>query len=329
MLRKTIATHSGTFHADESLACWMLKGLEEFKNGNIVRTRDPDAINAADIVVDVGGIYDAAKNRFDHHQRGFTETFDEHHAIKLSSAGLVYKHFGKRVIANILNWDNNHKDLEYLYGRVYDDLIEGFDGVDNGVPRYPQDIKAAYRDSTSISSRVSRLNPRWNEETNDEILMRQFLKAVEITGQELVATVENIALSSIPARDITLRAFSGRKDVHPSGKILILDQYCPFKTHLLELENEAAMAPTELPLYVLFQDTSTNWRVQAIPISPDSFLSRKAMPEPWRGLRDEELSRLTGIDGCVFIHASGFTGGAKSKESALKLALLALEHKDD
>lgn len=54
---KTIATHSGTFHADESLAVYMLKQLDEFKDAQVVRTRDATVINQADIVVDVGGTY--------------------------------------------------------------------------------------------------------------------------------------------------------------------------------------------------------------------------------------------------------------------------------
>jgi uncharacterized UPF0160 family protein len=230
------------------------------------------------------------------------------------------------VIAKLLNWEEDAKDLEYVYKRVYGDIIEAFDGVDNGVPKYPSDIKAAYHDSTSISARVSRLNPRWNEETSDEILLRQFHKAVEITGEELVAAVENIALSSIPARDITRKAFSSRYEVHPSGKIILFSQYCPFKRDLFELEAELGVAEEDLPLYALFQDTSNAWRIQALPIAPDSFLTRKALPEPWRGIRDDELSALTGVEGCIFIHASGFIGGAKSKESVMKLAVLALQH---
>lgn len=54
---KTIATHSGTFHADESLAVFMLKQLEEFKEAKVVRSRDSNVIEEADIVVDVGGVY--------------------------------------------------------------------------------------------------------------------------------------------------------------------------------------------------------------------------------------------------------------------------------
>ncbi|RKO95029.1 metal-dependent protein hydrolase, partial [Caulochytrium protostelioides] len=83
--------HSGTFHADEALAIAMLKRLPAYANATVVRTRNPAVYNAADIVVDVGGVYDPARHRYDHHQREFTDTYSSDHAVRLSSAGLVYK----------------------------------------------------------------------------------------------------------------------------------------------------------------------------------------------------------------------------------------------
>lgn len=84
------------------------------------------------------------------------------------------------------------------------------------------------------------------------------------------------------------------------------------------------------------------YRVQAVPISSDSFESRKALPKAWCGLRDEALSTESGIEGGVFVHASGFIGGRvflaistqnlsnsvlgnKTKEGALAMAKKALK----
>ena len=55
-----------------------------------------------DIVCDVGAIYDHEKQRYDHHQKTFTETWNNEASdiTKLSSAGLIYRHFGKEVISN-------------------------------------------------------------------------------------------------------------------------------------------------------------------------------------------------------------------------------------
>ena len=95
---------------------------------------------------------------------------------------------------------------------------------------------------------------------------------------------------------------------------------------MFELERELSVPAPIQPLYVVYPDeTGGNWRVQAIPVSPESFESRKALPEPWRGIRDEELSRLSGIEGCIFVHASGFIGGNKTKEGALEMARRALK----
>lgn len=41
---KRIGTHSGVFHCDEALACYMLKLLPEFEDAEIVRTRDQKVI---------------------------------------------------------------------------------------------------------------------------------------------------------------------------------------------------------------------------------------------------------------------------------------------
>lgn len=90
---KVIGTHSGTFHCDEALAVYMLRQTDEFRDADVVRTRNPAKLAPLDIVVDVGGVYSPEQHRYDHHQRGFTEVFGSggFDNIKLSSAGLVYK----------------------------------------------------------------------------------------------------------------------------------------------------------------------------------------------------------------------------------------------
>ena len=69
----------------------MLRQTSLFKDAGLVRSRDPAKLAEADVVVDVGGVYDSDAHKYDHHQRGFFETFDDKHKTKLSSAGLVYK----------------------------------------------------------------------------------------------------------------------------------------------------------------------------------------------------------------------------------------------
>ncbi len=57
---------------------------------------------------------------------------------------------------------------------------------------------------------------------------------------------------------------------------------------------------------VLIQDDKGGqWRVQAVSVAPASFQNRKSLPKAWQGLRDEQLSEIAGIPGCIFVHASG------------------------
>ena len=72
-----------------------------FQGAEIVRTRDEAALEPLDVVLDVGGVYDPPRRRFDHHQKGFDEIFGHGFATKLSSAGMIYKHFGKELIAQV------------------------------------------------------------------------------------------------------------------------------------------------------------------------------------------------------------------------------------
>lgn len=42
-------------------------------------------------------------------------------------------------------------------------------------------------------------------------------------------------------------------------------------------------------------------------------------------MRDEVLSDVAGIKGCIFCHATGFIGGNCTRDGALEMALASLE----
>ncbi|GJE86091.1 MYG1 family protein [Phanerochaete sordida] len=325
-MEKVIGTHNGTFHCDEALAVYLLRLTQEYAGADLKRTRDPAVLDTCTIVVDVGGVYDEAKQRFDHHQRGFTEIFGHGFNTKLSSAGLVYKHFGKEIIANLLKTTVDDPRIEVLWLKLYREFIEAIDAIDNGINQYPTDVPPKYRIRTDVSARVGHLNPAWNQKADAQTVDSLFLKASALVGGEFTDRLQYYADAWLPARDIVAAGLNARKNADSTGKIILFEAYAPWKEHLFELEADLAVAEAEKPIYVIYPDeTGGQWRVQAVPVAPESFESRKALPEAWRGLRDDELSKASGVDGCVFIHASGFIGGNKTKEGALKLAKLALE----
>lgn len=320
-----IGTHNGVFHCDEVLACFFLKSLPEFRNHDVLRTRDPELLATCDVVVDVGGEFDHTKRHYDHHQRGFTDTMKSLGLLdfdtKLSSAGLIYAHYGRNVIAALLGLSVDDPALEVLYKKVYETFVEAVDAVDNGIPQC--DCTPRYRLGGTLSGRVGHLNPAWNEEDVD--VDGRFSKAMELVGKEFRDALGYCYKSWLPAKNIVADAIKDRLQADASGKIFILSKgSVPWKEHFFTLEKELQ---AEALTYVVFADTTSgNWRVQAIPNSEKTpFENRLPLPAAWRGLRDEGLSKVAGIPDCVFVHGSGFIGGNKTQEGAVEMARRSLQ----
>jgi uncharacterized UPF0160 family protein len=321
---KIIGTHSGTFHCDEALAVFLLRLTDEYKDADLVRTRDPAKLEPLDIVVDVGGVYDDEKKRYDHHQRGFTEVFGHGFGTKLSSAGLVYKHYGKHIIARTLDVAEDDAQVHTLWLQLYSELIESIDAIDNGVNI--SDSPPKYNQRTDLSSRVRRLNPRWNEPASDDDYDAKFAVASKMTGEEFLQQLDYFANAWLPARDIVAKALEERKEVDPSGQIVVFKQSAPWKDHLFSIE--PTLQPPAKILYVLYPEnpekSDSKWRIQCVPESPDSFVNRLSLPEAWRGVRDADLEKVSGIAGAFFCHASGFIGGNLTYNGVLAMARAAL-----
>jgi uncharacterized UPF0160 family protein len=323
--RMKIATHDGSFHCDEALGIHLLKSTEKFSDAIIVRTRDETVLSECDCVIDVGARFDVEGLRFDHHQKGFEEVFGFGFRTKLSSAGLVYKHFGKEIIAKKLGIEEGDALTEKMYLKMYKKFIEAVDGVDNGVTQYAVEKGAVplYENNTSLSSRVGNLNPDWNDKFDAETQMTQFLKAVKLTGAEFDEKLDWYARVWLPARVLVEEAISKAKETHESAKILKLEKYTLWKDHLYELEND--LSCENQFEFVLFEDEGAKkWRVSTIPITSGSFDNRKSLNKDWAGLRDQELSDKSGIPGCVFVHNGLFIGGNDTYEGALEMAVKSL-----
>ncbi|CAH0596476.1 unnamed protein product [Chrysodeixis includens] len=324
-----IGTHDGVFHCDEVLACFMLKQLPEYKDATIVRTRDMSKLNECDIVVDVGAVFDHQKKRYDHHQREFNETLSslrpdlgDKFNIKLSSAGLVYTFYGEQILQQLVpsNVSLKPADLTVIFKKIYQNFIEEIDAIDNGVPIASEEPR--YKIRTHLSNRVGRLNPEWN--SNQEINMDEvFKKAIGLVSSEFLYSVNYFTSVWLPAREFVRDALENRFEVHKSGQIVEFKERFPWKEHLFDLEEEMEIGHEVK--YVLFNDKPNSWRVQAVPVNPTSFVIRKPLHKNWWGVRDEVLSEVANIEGCVFCHSTGFIGGNTTREGAYKMAVASLE----
>eukprot|EP01098_Paradermamoeba_levis_P008683 TRINITY_DN3592_c0_g2_i1.p1 TRINITY_DN3592_c0_g2~~TRINITY_DN3592_c0_g2_i1.p1 ORF type:complete len:338 (-),score=82.76 TRINITY_DN3592_c0_g2_i1:152-1096(-) len=280
--KRRIGTHNGSFHCDEALACFLLHLTPEFADAEIVRSRDPKVWATCDVLVDVGAEYEPLRHRYDHHQKEFQGTFDENHKVtRLSSAGLIYKHFGKEIIQRQLKTDERQTNLLFLL--IYKKFVEALDAVDNGVSQFG-DAVPVYESSTSLPSRVAFLNPAWNDPNPD--VDSKFKEAIQLAGREFLDCLNYYAKSWLPAKEIVEKAFHERVQLLGDERLLMFPIGCPWKDHLFDIEAETKSNPI---VFVLFADQGGSWRVQGVPKFSGSFECRTFLPAEWRGLRDEAL----------------------------------------
>lgn len=309
---KKLGTHSGRFHTDEILAIVMLKCLPEYKDAEIVRTRDNAELNKCDVVVDVGGVYDHWKKRYDHHQKEFNDSLDENHSIRLSSAGLIYKHYGKEVLEK--GFDITDKDKrDTIYDALYTKFIEAVDAVDNGVSQYEGVMK--YEVNTTLQNRVNQFNPNFLEEDVDE--NERFQKAMELVKKEFYERVYYLRDVWWVAREIVDKAVAKRFECHKSGRVIMLEKNCPYWDHLYEIEKNLNI--TGHILYVLYFDRYKNYRCGAVEKEKEKFALRLPLWAKCRGLKDEALEKASNIKGLTFVHYSGFTSGGKDMNCLIQL----------
>lgn len=295
-----LVTHNGRFHYDEVLASSIL--LRIYPDATVVRTRDEAEIASGDIVYDVGGVADPARGRFDHHQRSFTETFSPEYSIKLSSSGLIFKYFHEKLLP-LYGVARRSKMYDHVVNKIYSEFFLYADAIDNGYDIYGE-VKPR-----SIADLVSLLNP---EGTDENEANGRFQEALEIVGKDFDNYMRQIGLW------IDNYEYVERKVEEASGPILVLERHCSTDL-VLEIEGRKEKDFK----FMVFPHVDT-YKIIAIPARKGTFETKNPLKKEWRGLRDDELERASGIEGCIFVHSSGFMGINTTLKNALEMCMKSL-----
>ena len=292
-----VATHPGSFHADDVFAIAALR-LAAARDGEavvVVRTRDAAAQAAADARVDVGGRDDPATGDFDHHQKGGAG--ERANGIRYASFGLVWRHVGPRLTGS-----------EEAAASIDERLVQGVDANDTG-----QTIMESLVDGVrpmTVSGMIAALNPAWDEDLTPEEEDARFEEAVALATQVLERQLAGSAAFH-RARQLVVDAIGRAED----PRLIELDRNMPWRETVVEGAPEA--------LLVLYPK-SDGWAMQAVPVQAGSFDNRLDLPPAWAGLSGAELAAATGVDDAIFAHAAGFYASAGSREGIIALATLAL-----
>ncbi|MGZ8288478.1 MAG: MYG1 family protein [Telluria sp.] len=308
-----IVTHGGKFHADDAWAVAVLDIL--FPGSEIVRTRDPATIEAGDFAIDVGGIWDPASGRFDHHQKGFDGARQS--GVPYASAGLVWKEYGGRCVAALAAAHAGHQLSEdaaqQLAYAIDADIVQYLDLSDVGAAK---NAPGGY----GLSAVISGFNPNWMDdqrlgygEAADAYRLSQFKRAV--------AVLADIMVNAVKYRVGALLALEQVRQAEPleDGKVLFL------KNSALPW---SAVVRKEMPkvLFVVSHSIGEQrYMLHTVPADPDTFDARADLPESWAGLRDAELAAVTGVPDATFCHNGRFIAAAKTFDGARAMAKLALQ----
>lgn len=288
------ATHSGSFHADDILAAATLRLVQPAVT--ILRSRDKDQLNAADILFDVGRVFDPATCRFDHHQLEYKEAREN--GIPYSSFGLVWRELGAMLCGSAA-----------AANRVDISLVQGVDAMDCGVTLSKEILPVKLM---SISAVLGSFNPGWQDLATPEAMNAAFEQACGVAK----VILENVIREASGFEKA--KAVVEQGTLLEGGRLLLLEHGVPWKETVLESSKYDRL------LYVIYPDAQAKWHVCCVPDKAGSFSNRKSLPLAWAGLDGEELDKVTGIQGCVFCHRARFVGGHTTKDGAIEMVKLAL-----
>jgi len=298
-MKKTVVTHSSRFHADDVCAVALLQIVFGENEMNIIRTRDSSIIEKADVVVDVGGVYNPALFRFDHHQKTFTEARDN--GIPFASFGLVWREYGEQLCGS-------KKAADILDAKI----VQAIDAGDNGVQTY----KSIYDDVNpyTLSAMISAYMPTWKEESSYDTA---FLDAVAVVKKSLTREIVRVQ-DSLEAQAIIIERYiaAGNK------KIVIFNKEDDFGDGDIQFALEQYEEPL---IHVRYRHSDDSWSAKCVRGGEGVFSNRLDFPKEWAALEHEELQNVTGVPDAIFCHRGRFLCVAKSFEGALKLAESAIE----
>ncbi len=289
-----IATHNGSFHADEVFAIAALGLLGD--PVEVVRTRDRDDLARADLRVDVGFRDDASTGDFDHHQRGFDRARDN--GVRYASFGLVWREFG----AQICEGDQD------VAAAVDATLVQPVDANDTG-QRLTQSLLDGVRPLTA-NGIIGGFNARWDETLTPEQERERFDAAVAL-AQGILAREVDSAASVRRAERIVRKAIAAA----PDPRVVELPVNAPWKQVLVPETADA--------LFVIYPKRQ-GFGLEAVPLELGSFENRRDLPAAWGGLDGADLVAATGVEDALFCHAKRFLVVAGSRAGIKRLAELAL-----
>lgn len=341
-----LGTHDGIFHADEIMGLALIKKLFEINGKSpsdllVLRTRNQEQLDECDIVIDVGGEYDPSRARFDHHQREFHKTYSDERDQRLSSAGLVFLHYGDHLFTDdcipgmkkmtspdgdsfILMSDSNIKlPVSVIKQYLYDRLFAEIDAADHGAKAVSTDPNSTITFNTTLSQTIAMFNSTMSFDAAlnycSMTLNHHLTYSFTTWVQNYLQLYTHLQLNH---------------KLHKANKVpwltLSLSAYFDFQYAFFRMGRDADFKNVRAIVYpksgshdIQEEADPVNtgpYHVQLVPKSFTDKTLRYNVPPEWLGRRGEDAANATGIKGVQFVHQSGFLIVCESRDVAYEVA---------
>lgn len=167
-----------------------------------------------------------------------------------------------------------------------------------------------YSDNTGskneLADIISVFNANWDDDVDSDIC---FNEAKEVALKILTKKIQSIK-SINKAKEFVFEAIDNSKD-----KIMILSTRAPWKyfVHGTDIE------------FVVYPSDRGGYNAQAVPTAVGTTQLKLPFPEEWRGKRQDEIQKVSGIETLTFCHNSGFLISADLKEDVIKACKITQE----
>ncbi len=306
--KQIIVTHDGTFHADELFAIATFLDGQARRATEIVRTRDPDLIADADVVIDVGFSFNPRTWRFDHHQPDAPRRPE---GENYSSFGLLWRHLGRDYVRRCYRPDNGpvyERDVNAIFEAVDRSFVRSIDRIDNGEQAPGPD---------SIASLIDHHNPLLPDDDSNAL----FHHMLFVVRTMLKRLVDRAIVSQLHMRQVEEILSAGT----PNAEILVLDRDINWRKAIHEIEAAQNVKFVVGPGKIRPNGEIQEWYVSTVTVEPGTFEDRASLPSSWGAKSGQDLVAATGVATARFCHRKLFLATASERDDAISLAELALQ----
>lgn len=303
-----IITHDKKFDYDDVLSACILKKV--FPNANILRLSKNKLHQNADIIFGMGGVYNPNNGKFDYHQNDFNEHFRSDIKTKMGSSGLLYKHFGFKLLEKYeIYYSESH--FKKYYNHIYDDYIITADIINNPLSLIENHFLRNLNDM--IKSLCSFSDKNIESATYD----KNFIIAMELVSIDLDNYLKTIKYIWIP------RYIYTRKIVSEANTNIIIS----YDNFLLEMIPEIEKEFRKDIKFVLFvyQDNVT---VFCVSTSRQKFDPKIKICNAFRGLSNTNLFQKTGNHNFISVHHLGHMAVVKTIYAGFEMIKISIKNLD-